>query len=148
MAPLITIRAARPKEAEALLELLEALAGSHFYPHPFDRENAERIASYRGQDVYLVAWEDSRPVAYGLLRGWDAGYAIPSLGVAVRPDCEGRGYGKAMLIALHQAARAKGATAVRLRVHPDNVRARRLYDLFGYRAAGEERGETVMFLKL
>ncbi len=109
---------------------------------------ARRIAAYKGGDVYLVAEAGGELVAYGMLRGWDEGYEIPSLGIAVHRDRQGRGYGRAMMTALHDAARERGAMKIRLRVHPENGRARSLYERLGYVDAGEERGQRVMAFAL
>jgi len=136
-------------DIEAVTDLfIELDSDPYFHPHEMDRSTAEAIAGYRGRDVYLVAWDGERAVAYGMLRGWDEGFAVPALGVAVVATAVGRGLGQAMMAALHREARRRGSTAVRLRVHPDNVRARRLYALVGYREVGVERGEIVMTLSL
>jgi ribosomal protein S18 acetylase RimI-like enzyme len=94
--------------------------------------------------VYLIGRVGKVPVAYGMLRGWDDGFDVPSVGVAVRSDCEHRGFGRAMMRALHAAARKASASTVRLRVHPQNTRALALYRFMGYREAGLERGEILM----
>lgn len=129
--------------AHALDRLFARLDPTYFHPHPLTREEAARISSYDGQDIYL--WTEH---AYGFLRGWDEGHDVPSLGVAVAIDQEGKGHGHRMMLALHEAARERGAKRIRLRVHPDNSRARRLYDSLGYREAGMERGEVLMLLDL
>lgn len=129
--------------AHSLPRLFARLDPTYFHPHPLTREEAARIASYHGRDIYL--WTQH---AYGFLRGWDEGFDVPSLGVAVASDQQGRGHGRRMMLALHEAARQRGANRIRLRVHPDNVRACRLYESLGYREAGTERGELVMFLNL
>jgi ribosomal protein S18 acetylase RimI-like enzyme len=79
-----------------------------------------------------------------MLRGWDEGYTTPAVGIAVRPDARGKGFGRTMMAHLHLEAQNRGATRVRLRVNSDNVVARRLYESLGYVYAGEERGELVM----
>lgn len=63
-----------------------------------------------------------------MLRGWDEGCEIPSLGIAVRKDSQGHGYGRLMMAHLHTEARERGAERVQVRVHSDNVTARRLYE--------------------
>ena len=83
-----------------------------------------------------------------MLRGWDEGYATPSLGIAVRDDCQRQGVGRIMMEHLHRAAVIRGARTVRLRVHPDNIRARRLYESLGYVYGGDDRGELVMSVDL
>jgi len=106
------------------------------------------IASRSGRDLYAMLMDGDRPVAYGLMRGLDEGYATPSLGVAVRTDEQGRGLGRLTMKALHREARARGVRTVRLKVHADNPRARALYESLGYVYRGEERGQLVMVLDL
>ena len=143
------IRPPDSDDIDALADLFSELdSDPYFHPHEMDRSTAKAIAEHRGRDVYLVAWDGERAVAYGMLRGWDDGHEVPSLGVAVRASQESRGYGQAMMAALHAEARDRGATAVRLRVHPDNLRAQRLYELLGYREMGVDRDEIVMRLRL
>ena len=137
-----------PATASELAELFAAVDPTYFHPHPLTPECAADIASYKGRDVYLVLRDEGRPVAYGFLRGWDEGYAVPSLGIAVRTDAQGRGFGRSMMEQLHDVARERGARQIRLRVHPDNVGARRLYESLGYQDVGVERGEILMFCEL
>ena len=140
----LTIRPPRPDDHEALGALFEVLSDDRFHPHPLTSAEAERIAEYSGPDVYLVGWRDEAAVAYGMLRGWEAGYEVPSLGVAVAPDEYRKGFGRQMMVALHAEAARRGATRIRLRVDPSNLPAVRMYESLGYLATGEERGETVM----
>ncbi len=138
-----------PGDAVALTELFAAIRDQHFQPHPLTRQEAERLVEYEGRDVYAVLEaDDGRLVAYGMLRGWDQGYPVPSLGVAVRADQGGRGYGRLMMRWLAEEAGRRGADRIRLRVHPRNLPARRLYTDLGYEPIGEERGEIVMVLHL
>jgi ribosomal protein S18 acetylase RimI-like enzyme len=132
----------------ALADAFSDIDETFFRPHPFTCDEARRIADYIGRDAYALLLERGRPVAYGMLRGWDEGYSVPSLGIAVRTTAQGRGLGRLMMAHLHAEARGRGATVVRLRVNPDNVRARRLYESLGYAYAGEDRGELVMVADL
>jgi lipopolysaccharide/colanic/teichoic acid biosynthesis glycosyltransferase/ribosomal protein S18 acetylase RimI-like enzyme len=142
----VEFRIVGPGDAPVLLDLLEGIDRAFFRPHPFTLAEAERIASHTGRDVYGMLMDGDRAVAYGLLRGLDEGYATPAVGVAVRSDMQGRGLARATMIALQAEGRARGAEGVRLRVHADNARARRLYESLGYAYRGEERGELVMVL--
>lgn len=140
-----------PGLAEPLATFFDALSAAGderwFHPHPLTREEATRLCSYDGQDVYCVLADEGRVVAYGMLRGWEAGFEIPSLGIAVRPDARGSGVGRALMEHLHGVARARGATRVRLVVYADNVPARRLYEGLGYEL--EEKGDDLVgFLAL
>jgi Acetyltransferases len=144
----VQFRVVGPEDEDLLAEIFTDIDETFFRPHPFSLDEARRIACEAGQDTYSLLVEDGRPVAYGVLRGWDEGYAVPSLGVAVRTSAQGRGLGRLMMAHLHAEAGRRGATVLRLRVHPDNVKARRLYESLGYAYAGEDRGELVMLVDL
>jgi ribosomal protein S18 acetylase RimI-like enzyme len=137
-----------PADFTILAELFLDIDQTFFRPHPFTADEAGKIASHTGRDIYALLLEDGKAVAYGMLRGWDEGYPVPSLGIAVRTSDHGRGLGRTMMAHLHLEATRRGATVVRLRVHPDNSKARRLYESLRYAYAGEDRGELVMLVDL
>lgn len=144
----MSFRFARPADEALLAELFDHLDTTYFRPHPFGRAGARTVAALHGCDVYLILVEDGRGVAYGMLRGWDEGFTTPSLGIAVRKDRQRNGLGRRMMAELHRIAGQRRARVVRLRVHADNVPARRLYESVGYQYVGTERGELVMELAL
>jgi ribosomal protein S18 acetylase RimI-like enzyme len=141
-------RVVGPGDQDLLTDLLSDIDRTFFRPHPFTADEVTRIAGRSGRDVYAMLLDHGRPVAYGLLRGWDEGYSTPSLGVAVRSDSRHKGFGRAMMAFLHAEVLARGSTRVRLRVHPDNSSARRLYESLSYSYEAEEGGELVMSLRL
>ena len=67
-----------------------------------------------------------------MLRGFDEGYSIPSLGIATHPDHRRATHAGDMIDHLHAVARVSGATKVRLKVYPDNHAAMALYLSAGY----------------
>jgi ribosomal protein S18 acetylase RimI-like enzyme len=132
-----------------LADLFEHIDTTFFRPHPFTAEAAASICARAGRDLHAVLVDsDGVAVAYGMLRGWDEGYATPSLGIAVRSGCWRGGLGRRMMRELHQVAAERGSAKVRLRVHEGNHGARLLYESLGYEYAGEDRGELVMVLPL
>jgi [ribosomal protein S18]-alanine N-acetyltransferase len=142
------VRLIQPGDADALTELFASLDETYFHPHPLTAEEARRLVAYRGEDVYAVLDDGDALVAYGILRGWDVGFAIPSLGVGVRKDRGRQGFGRVMMDWLADEARRRGADRIRLRVHPDNAAALGLYERLGYEPTHQERGEIVMVLDL
>jgi len=136
-------------ELARLFEELRASPGAEFFhPHPLDRAEAERICGLEGRDYYCLATLGAVPVGYGMLRGWDAGYAEPSLGIALSPGHVGRGLGKALTAHLRAVASERGATSIRLKVYRRNEPARSLYRKMGYvlvpHSADEELGRLVL----
>jgi ribosomal protein S18 acetylase RimI-like enzyme len=148
----LIVTQATPADAAALGALFVTLdaAGDNlwFHPHPLSLEEAQSVCSGTSRDLYLVGRAEGALVAYGMLRGWEEGFEVPSLGIAVDPRARGRGYAMSMMSALHAAAHARGARQVRLRVDALNGPALALYASLGYRFNGEERGELVAVLDL
>lgn len=134
--------------AEFFQSLREAGDEAEFHPHPFTAEEAARRCQYTGRDLYYILVDQSQVLAYGMLRGWDEGYEIPSLGIAVHPRQRGKGLGRLLMEFLHAAARHRGARTIRLKVYPRNARAVRLYESLGYVFQREEAGQLVGFLDL
>mgnify|MGYP006156703319 CR=1 FL=1 len=98
----------------------------YFSPHPTDTESLRKVTCSKGEDLYYVLVEGRRVLGYGLLRGWDEGYVIPSLGLAIHPSARGTGLGRFLIDFLHILAIRKGATKVRLRVNVNNQKDRHL----------------------
>ncbi len=111
---------------------LDAESLASFHPHPFTPEHASTIAHYSGGDYYAAMLLDDEMVAYGMLRGWDEGFAIPSLGIVVIASHRGLGLGRGMMDHLHAVARDRGATTIRLKVYKNNASAAQLYRRIGY----------------
>jgi ribosomal protein S18 acetylase RimI-like enzyme len=141
-----------PRHADTLADLFAVLAaedaGRFFHPHALDGEAARRVAGHGGADLYLGAFAGDSLVGYGLLRGWDEGFAIPSLGLALHPAWRRRGLGRRFMGHLHALAAARGARRVRLTVHAENAGAIGLYRALGYRFDEPVQARCVGFLDL
>src|SRR5712691_6841309 len=75
-----------------------------------------QVRQLQRRDLYFLLLEEQRALGYGMLRGWDEGYAIPSLGVVIHPEAQGHGLGRLMMEFLRIAAIRRGAEKIRLRV--------------------------------
>lgn len=140
LGPAIDLRCRRlaPRHVHDLVGFLARLAesgdGRLFHPHAFTREAVEPLAAPGRDDEYHVwtAGRDGPVVAYGMLRGWEGGYSVPSLGIAVDGRWRGQGIGRRLVTHLHVIAAARGAATVRLKVYRSNTAAIALYRSFGY----------------
>lgn len=81
--------------------------------------------------VFLVGYEDGRPVAIGGLRRLEAEICEIKR-MYVVPDARSRGAGRALLAALEDAARALGYTRVRLDAGPRQEHSKVLFAATGY----------------
>lgn len=86
----------------------------------------------------VVGWCDVAPV-FGQSRAH-----IGILGIALLPRARRRGVGARLMDAAIQAAWAKGLTRIELSVRADNLRAKALYERFGFASEGVRiRGSLV-----
>jgi len=69
-------------------------ASLSFDPFELTAERAQLIVSSTSRDRFYLAWLDSELVAMSMLRGFDAGYAVPSFGILVDRRHRGRGVGR------------------------------------------------------
>lgn len=126
----------RPEHGPMLADFFSVVSAdpnsAHFHPHPFTAAEADRICGYSGLDRYLSLKVNDRFLAYGMLRGWDEGFVVPSLGIYVAPELRGTGSARLLMQHLHLIARLSGAKQVRLKVYPENTIAYRLYQSMGY----------------
>lgn len=129
--------------ADLFADIQRAGDAALFHPHPFTADEAARLCAYTGRDLYFAARYGDTILGYGMLRGWDAGYATPSLGILVRASARGKGIGRLLMHHLHAAARLHGAAQIRLKVYRDNVVARQLYEGFGYHFDNSEENQLI-----
>ena len=108
----------------------------YFHPHPLNIRLAFTVCIRRTKDLFFIAQEKERIAAYGMLRGWEEGYDIPSLGIAVHPDFRGQGVATGFIRFLHSEAAKNKAQTVRLTVHESNTAAAALYEKIGYKFTG------------
>lgn len=114
-----------------------------FHPHPLTQQQVRQLADHGGRDLYYVLWDGHFVLAYGMLRGWDEGFSVPSLGIAVHPSERGKGTGELLIHFLHYAARRRGSARIRLKVNRDNEAALRLFRSSGY-ALEDHGGEYLI----
>jgi ribosomal protein S18 acetylase RimI-like enzyme len=145
-------RLVQPEDAGPLGRFFERLrtqgVETYFHPHPLTQEEAAKRAAYACRDVYCVMQAGTELVGYGMLRGWNEGYDIPSLGIAIDPAHQGHGHGRGLMEFLHTIARQRVAKRIRLRVNPENVHAVKLYQSLGYVFHSEEGGQIAGVLEL
>lgn len=128
-----------PEFRDLLAEVEMKSEKKYFHPHPLTDAEAKRLCEYEGDDEYYLMIDGDLALAYGMLRGWDEGYDIPSLGIYVREGYRIFGLGKLLMEFLHLAAKLRGATKIRIKVHKENQIARKLFLKIGYEFSEEEK---------
>src|SRR5579859_5262358 len=123
------IRPATSKDVDELLRL-ENLCFEHDRLKRTDFRNALRAA----RSLVLVADDGERLAAYALLKM--QGRLGHLLSLAVDPEQRRRGLGRALIAAVEDAARTRGARHMQLELREDNGAAEALYKSLGYRHHG------------
>lgn len=145
---MLTVRRARPDD-EAPLRRIDLLTWTSAVspaptPDPADLFFGDRTAP----DDVIVAELDGAVVGYVRLdqRGPLPSHAHVLLvnGLAVAPEHQGLGAGRALVEAVVAEARARGARKLALRVLAPNVGARRLYAACGFVEEGVLREEFLL----
>jgi len=129
---LFLIRPVEDRDQDDLVTLEEAsFAG--------DRLSRRRFQHWikASNRVFLVAEKEQKVLAYGLVFLHKGTRLARLYSIAVSGEARGQGIGKALLLALEQAASEKGRFAMRLEVAKGNAGAIKLYESLGYRSFGE-----------
>jgi GNAT superfamily N-acetyltransferase len=139
----VTIRRAELADAgdgQAIVDILDSYASDPIgggQPLSADvRARIPRGLSAHPMAAVFLAFVDARPDGVAVCCfGFSTFHARPLLNVhdlAVVPGCRGQGIGHALLQAVEAAAIARGCCKLTLEVQDANVRARALYERFGF----------------
>ena len=123
----LTIRALQVGDAATVSGFLRAQPPEYarfFYAFGSREEEISRILGARERDVYSGMFWRGELAAVFMLRGWDAGYEVPSFGVLVDVKHRGRAFMRIALDVAKLTCRLSGVTRLMAKIHPDNVSPR------------------------
>lgn len=148
----LTVRSARPEDAEAWIVNVESVASERVYlmTERFTRTVEEVRAQFRDPDptaaIWLVAEVDGKVVGgANLVRGkWAKNAHTAELGMAIVREHRGRGIGRVLLERGLEWARSVGVQKVRLGVFESNARALALYRSIGFSEEGRLQREVML----
>ncbi len=149
--PGVEIRSARARDVRALAELIAGVAAERRFirTEEVDRSRLRRYRdasrrSWTPHQANIVAEADGRIVGNLGITREDAPVTrhIASLGMAVAPEWRGRGVGAALLAEAFSWARWAEVEKIELTVYPQNDRAIRLYERFGFAVEGRLTGHS------
>lgn len=148
----VLIRAAEPRDAEALIDEVNEVGSEMVYimteklrlTPDQESEMIRRIDPSR--TLFLVAVADERVVGSAdIQRGRESKNAhTANLGLSLRKEVRGLGLGKALMEDLLRWARSEGIRKVTLAVFETNRPAMALYRDFGFAEEGRRKGEVVL----
>jgi RimJ/RimL family protein N-acetyltransferase len=87
-------------------------------------------------DKYFGLFLKNDLIGFYMLRGFDAGYEIPSYGVWISSKFSNKGLSTLTLFHAFSFCKLNNIKTLMLKVHPDNLVAKKLYEKFGFKKTG------------
>lgn len=123
------------KNAEELTDLLQSSDEEYtkyFIPFKYDLPTISNILKNKNKDQYYGIYFNSVLIGFYMLRGFDAGYDIPSYGVWISKEYSSKGISKFTLQHAISICKLNNIKRIMLKVHPDNLTAKKIYEDFGF----------------
>lgn len=147
-----SIRPLEPDDAAAVSVFMRSQSSKYlrfFYAFGADESEIAGILSAAGKDIYSGVFWQNNLVGVFMLRGWDAGFDVPSFGVLIDENYRGGAFMRLTLDAAKLICRLSGAKRLMAKIHPDNVSPRGARRL-GLQQTGveESTGNIIYHLEL
>lgn len=110
----------------------------YFTPFSFDAPTFCRFLELTLRDLYFIVLADDQVAGFYMLRGLDEGYAAPMYGVWIGDSYSGRGLALTTLRHAVSVCAELQCRDLLLKVHPDNLRAKSMYERFGFVSIGTD----------
>ncbi len=122
-----SIRPLEPADAVAISAFMRLQSPEYlrfFYAFGSDESAIAETLSASRMDIYSGVFWQANLVGVFMLRGWDAGYEIPSFGVLIDEKYRGGAFMRLTLDTAKLICRLSGAKQLMAKIHPDNVSPR------------------------
>lgn len=149
----LTIRSLELSDAPALSALLCAqrtVYARFFNPFKFDEATITGILRERERDIYMGIFWGGELIGFFMLRGWDAGYAVPTYGVLIAEKYRGYGLAPLSLKMAKIICQTNRAPRIMLKVDAENAGAKAVFEKERFVPAGEEirSGKLIYYFDL
>jgi RimJ/RimL family protein N-acetyltransferase len=104
----------------------------YFIPFQFEYKVFKQILLQKKRDLYFGIFFNNVIIGFYMLRGFDEGFAIPSYGVWISKDFSTNGLAKLTMYHALCICKLLKVKEIMLKVHPENVIAKRIYENFGF----------------
>ena len=125
------------RELSGLLKNSDQKYSEYFLPFEFNYETINKILSGKKYDKYFGLFIDEKLAGFYMLRGFDEGYTIPAYGVWISKEYSNMGLGKLTLSHAISFCKVNQIKKLMLKVHPDNLVAKKIYEDAGFKFTGE-----------
>lgn len=120
----------------------------YFTPFSFEEDSIKKLINNAIKDKYFGIFVDEFLVGFYMLRGFDEGFEIPSYGVWISEKFSGMGLSKVTLEHAITFCKMHNIKKVMLKVHPENIVAKNIYEKFGFKQEGiDQKNSNLIFYK-
>ena len=111
----------------------------YFTPFEFSVESLTSILNKAVKDKFFGIFVNNEIAGFYMLRGFDEGYDIPSYGVWISSKYSNKGLSKLTLYHSFSFCKLNNIKTLMLKVHPDNIIAKNLYEALGFVKIGTDK---------
>lgn len=151
MSCFLSIKRLTEMDAHLLSSLLNSAPteySRYFDPFSFDYVVLNSILRDSRLDMYYGVFFNNTLVGFYMLRGLDNGFTLPSFGVWISPDFKGKGLATLCLEHAFSVCRLNNISKLMLKVHPENISAKNLYQKKGFVETGVDfENSNIILLK-
>lgn len=143
-----SIRPLEPTDAAAISAFMRSQSAEYlrfFYAFGADESAIAEMLSAAETDVYSGVFWQGNLAGIFMLRGWDAGYDVPSFGVLIDEKCRGGAFMRLTLDVAKLICRLSGAKRLMAKIHPDNVSPRGARRLGLHQTGVEESTGNIIY---
>lgn len=147
-----SIRPLEASDAAAVSVLMRSQPPEYLrFFYAFSRDETALAATFAAaeKDVYSGVFWQTELIGVFMLRGWDAGYEVPSFGVLIGDKYRGGAFMRLTLDTAKLICRLSGAKRLMAKIHPENMSPRAARRL-GLQQTGleESTGNVIYHLEL
>lgn len=144
----LTIRALEASDAAPLADFMRLQPPEYtkfFYAFGAGEAEIATILEACRADIYSgVFWQENL-VGVFMLRGWDAGFEIPSFGVLIDEKYRGKSFLNLTVDAAKLICRLSGVNQYMVKIHPDNVTLKNVHRMGFYQTGVEESTGNIIY---
>ncbi|MBA2620115.1 MAG: GNAT family N-acetyltransferase [Acidobacteria bacterium] len=146
------IRPLEPADAAAVSAFMRSQSSEYlrfFYAFGSDESEIAEVLSKCRMDIYSGVFWEAELVSVFMLRGWDAGYEIPSYGILTDEKYRGNALMSLTVETAKCICRLSEVKRLMAKYHPDNTAMSKLYR-HGFRQTGveESTGNIILHLEI
>ncbi len=143
-----SIRPLEPADAVAISAFMRLQSPEYlrfFYAFGSDESAIAEVLSASRMDIYSGVFWQADLAGFFMLRGWDAGYEVPSFGVLIDEKYRGGAFMRLTLDTAKLICRLSGAKRLMAKIHPDNVSPRGARRLGLHQTGVEESTGNIIY---